>query len=132
MMKERELLENLKLLKQGREGIFITYKVMKRIENEERKKVIIVSGILTPFVFFISAWLLKLIINTPLRVVLGFIYSLYKVRVLNLSPVVYTVIFLIFISISISFFTSFLIVGGEDHEVLLSSWKGRSCYLQRM
>jgi hypothetical protein len=120
-MKERELLENLKLLKQGREGIFITYKVMKRIENEERKKVIIVSGILTPFVFFISAWLLKLIMNTPLRVVLGFIYSLYKVRVLNLSPVVYTVIFLIFISISISFFTSFLIVGGEDHEVLLSS-----------
>ena len=119
MMKEKEFLKNLELLRQDNESVSITFMVMKRIENEQRKKTLIISSILFPFVFAFSVWLLKLLVNTPLKVIPQFIYSFLRVG--NFNPIIFTFIFLLIISYTISFFTSFVIIGGVDHEVLLPS-----------
>jgi hypothetical protein len=119
MMKEREFLKNLQLLRQDSEEVHLTFEVMNRLESEQRKRVLIISGILLPFVFFFSLLSLKLIVNTPLKVITDFIYSFLRVG--NLSPITFTFIFLLIISFTISFFASFVIIGGVDHEVLLPS-----------
>lgn len=119
MMKEREFFKNLELLRQEKEDISITFQVMRRIENDERKRILIISSVLLPFVFAFSVGVLKILVNTPLRVIPQFIYSFFRVG--NLNPIIFTFIFLLIISYTISFFTSFVIIGGADHEVLLPS-----------
>lgn len=118
-MKEKEFFKNLELLRQNNESVSITFMIMKRIENERRKKTLIISSILFPFVFAFSVGILKILVNTPLKVIPQFIYSFFRVG--NFNPIIFTFIFLLIISYAISFFTSFVIIGGVDHEVLLPS-----------